>query len=373
MTMNSSKLMAELQELPRGPEAGRRSAREHVASLINTDRAMYAAEHAAGASIGLWVVFDNVDVDDNIARAYEAQYLGLAEDHSLHEHWQEMMDRGDDSMTGFISGIKGKAAEFGAADQLRDAGWSAVEIAPDPDQPVFDITGIPPDGEDTVSIQVKTGAAEYAQEVRDAMAEAPDVHFMVSSEIYDRIAESTPDAVDRMMDIGAGWELAEGIEDGLETLTGNLGINLPDSLGEILPHAGAVLAGARLIYSVVRTEMEFNEADRTTKNKIQVVTTLALMARMGIASVLSAAGASAGAMAGSFIPGVGNAVGALAGTGIAGFGGWYLNRKLQPHMLQLGLDICGLEEDDLFYFKNKSRVDRLAVSFQGTANRLAAA
>ena len=36
----------------------------------------------------------------------------------------EVMDRGEESMTGFMSGIKGKAAEFGAADQLREAGWT---------------------------------------------------------------------------------------------------------------------------------------------------------------------------------------------------------------------------------------------------------
>ena len=60
-------------------------------------------------------------------------------------------------------------------------------------------------------------------------------------------------------------------------------------------------------------------------------------------------------------------MGALGG----GLMGMYLNRRLQPHMMRLGLGICGLEEDDLFYFKNKPRVDRLAVSFQGTANELA--
>ena len=373
MTMNSLDLMPRLLELPKGPDEGRRTTREHLMAMVNTDRGVYAAEQAAAASFGLWTIFDNVNVDDDIARAYEAQYPGLAEDHSLHDHWQEMMARGDESMTGFVNGIKGKAAEFGAADQLREAGWTNVEIAADPNQPVFDIAATPPGGGEAIQWQVKVGGLGYSYEVQGDMAEAPDVLFAVSSEIYDRVAESTPETVDRMMDIGPAWEFTEGINDGLETLTGNLGIDVPDSLGDILPYAGAIIAGARLLYGVVRTEMEFKEADRTTRNKIQVVTALTLMARMGITSVLSAAGASGGALAGSVIPGVGNAVGALAGTGIAGIGGWYLNRRLQPHMLRLGLDICGLEETDLFYFKNKSRVDRLAVSFQGTANRLAAA
>ena len=51
---------------------------------------------------------------------------------------------------------------------------------------------------------MKTGGSEYAHEVADAMAENPDVQFAVSSEIYERIADSTPEAVDRLMDMGAG-------------------------------------------------------------------------------------------------------------------------------------------------------------------------
>ena len=218
---------------------------------------------------------------------------------------------------------------------------------------------------------MKTGGSEYAHEVADAMAENPDVQFAVSSEIYERIADSTPEAVDRLMDTGADWELVEGIQDGLDTLANNLGIDVPDSLVKIPPYAGAVAAGARLIYGVIRTEREFREADRTTRNKIQVVQALTLMARMGITTVLSSAGAAAGTAAGTAVPGPGNLAGGLAG-GLAGsLMSLYLNRHLQPRMLRLGLNICGLEEDDLFYFKNRSRVDQLALSFQGTANQLA--
>ena len=308
-----------------------------------------------------------MNVEDNILKAYQAQYPNLAEEHSLHEHWLEMMDRGEGSMTGFISGVKGKVAEFSAADQLRDAGWTGVEIAPNPTQPIFDIRATPPGGGAEVQWQMKTGGAERANEVADAMAEAPDVQFAVSSEIYERIADSTPEAVDRLMDMGADWELVDGIRDGLGTLAGNLGIDVPDTLVNILPYAGAVAAGARLIYGVIRTEREFREADRTTRNKIQVVQTLTLMARMGITTVLSTAGASGGAAAGTVVPGVGNLVGSSVGALGGGLMGMYLNRHLQPHMLQLGLNICGLEEDDLFYFKNRSRVDQLALSFQETS------
>ena len=371
MTMNSLRLMPRLVKLPKEPGNDQRSTREYLEALIRTDGAMYAAEQASATAAGFWTVFDNVNVDDTIAKAYQAQYPNLAAEHSLHEQWGEMMERGEGSMTGFISGVKGKVAEFSVADQLRDAGWTGVEVAPNPTQPVFDITATPPEGGTTILWQIKTGGAERANEVTGAMAEAPDVQFAVSSEIYERITDSTPEAADRLMDMGADWELVGGIEDGLGTLAANLGIDVPDSLAQIVPYAGAVAAGARLIYGVIRTEREFREVDRTTRNKIQVVQSLTLMARMGITTVLSAAGASGGAAAGTVVPGVGNLVGSGVGALGGGLLGMYLNRHLQPHMLQLGLNICGLEQDDLFYFKNKSRVDRLALSFQGTANQVA--
>ncbi len=49
----------------------------------------------------------------------------------------------------------------------------------------------------------------------------------------------------------------------------------------------------------------------------------------------------------------------------------YLNKHLQPHMLNLALNITGLTNDDLFYYKNKVRVDGVAVSYQNTSRELA--
>ena len=51
----------------------------------------------------------------------------------------------------------------------------------------------------------------------------------------------------------------------------------------------------------------------------------------------------------------------------------YLNKHLQPHMLNLAFDITGLTNDALFYYKNKVRVDGVAASFQRTARELSAA
>ena len=118
-------------------------------------------------------------------------------------------------MTGLLNGVKGKVAEFSAADQLRESGWTDVEVAIDPTQPVFDNTATPPGRGAEIHWQVKTGGAEYAADVADALAENPDVQFAVSSEIYEKIADSAPEAVDRLMDLGMDRELAGSIEDGL--------------------------------------------------------------------------------------------------------------------------------------------------------------
>ena len=152
-----------------------------------------------------------------------------------------------------------------------------------------------------------------------------------------------------------------------------MGIDIPDSAVDIIPYAAVIVGGARLIYSAVKTEKEFKAADRTTKNQIQVVQTLTLMSRMGITTVLSVAGGTGGAAAGSAVPGIGNAIGGIGGTVIGAGMGMYLNKHLQSHMLNLALNITGLTHDDLFYYKNKPRINEVAFTFQKRARELAAA
>ena len=368
--MQSVNLLPALRELPGESYDRRKSFREVMSDLVATDRAAFAAEMSSATSFGLWAIFDDINVPDKYNQAYAAQYPGLAADHSLHEHWQEMLEHGPASTEGFISGLKGKVAEFDAKDMLEQQGWTNVEIAPDPTQSVWDISAVNGAG-GREFFQVKTGGADYASDVMEAMENAPDVGFLVSSEIYDRIAESVPELVDRLADIGPDYLLVNGIQDGLSTLSDNLGIDVPDGIGEILPVAGQIFAAARLIYGALRTEREFKAADRTTRNKIHVVQTLTLMTRMGVSATLAAVGGMAGTAAGSAIPLVGNLLGGIVGT-VGGAGmGMYLNQRLQPHMLNLALDITGLTNDDLFYYKNKPRIDQVALNFRQTAGELA--
>ena len=431
MTMQSSNLLPALRELPGGESGQNRSFRDTITGIVNMDRAMHAAEFASAVSFGMWPIFEAVNVDDVLAEAYQAQYPNLADDHSLHEHWQEVLDRGPESMGGFISGLKGKLAEFETNRLLEADGWSDMISAPSPDHQFWDSIGINPDGKVAV-IQSKTGGSYSNSDVQDWMVEdhpnlyeqvyadvqkwvedleiienhpeletiaerladgpasfVSDRYFAFGSELYGKAVPSGIDEAGRIVaDIGPDYELVEGTKDGLTTLSDNMGIDILDGVGEIIPYASAILASARLIMNVIKTEQEFKTVDRTAKNKVQIVQTLTLLSRMGPKTALSIvggkggviAGGALGTLAGTVAPGVGNAIGGTAGSiggGIAGAlagykTGSYLSKHLEPHALRMALNITGMTNDDLFYYKNKVRIDDAALSYQERARALAA-
>ncbi len=122
MTMRSIDMLPALRELPAGEPRERMSFRDMMAGLVSTDRAAFAAEFSSAVSFSLWGLFSRVNVDDKLAAAYKAQYPIEADSQSLHEQWQEMAERGPEAQTGFISGLKGKVAEFDAKDLLEGTG-----------------------------------------------------------------------------------------------------------------------------------------------------------------------------------------------------------------------------------------------------------
>ena len=367
--MESVNLLPALQGLPGEAPDTPKSRRELLDDLATTDAAFHAADMTTANSFALWDIFDDINVDDNLLEAFEKAYPGQAMEQSLHKQWIEMLGRGESSTRGFISGLKGKLAEIQYQDLLEQNGFTDVVIPDDPTQPVWDISATSPAGEQ-VLIQVKTGSEGYASEVQGFMTEHIDIDFAVSSQIYNQIVENSPELADRMIDIGSDYALVENVNDGLSTLSENMGIDFPDGVVDIVPYAAAIVASARLIYSVIRTEQQFKAADRTIRNKIQVVQTLTLMSRMGISTVLAMAGGKGGAIASSVVPGVGTVIGGVAGS-LAGAGiGIYLNRHLQPRMLDIALDITELTHDDLFYYKNRERVEELAENLQRMATTL---
>ncbi|MYC29746.1 MAG: hypothetical protein F4X65_06630 [Chloroflexi bacterium] len=388
MTMQSSNLLPALRELPSGDESGQeRSFRENITGIVNMDRAMYGAEFATGVSGGLWGILDSANVDDTLAEAFLKQYPNEAEAQSLYEQWQEMMERGPESMKGFVGGLKGKVAEIELASDLEQRGFSNVEIHPDPSHPIWDIKAETPDGNE-ILIQVKTGGEDRVSEIRNLMTENEDVHYAVSTEIYDKLVESAPEElIERLIDVGQNYHLIEGMKDGLNTLVGNLGIDIPDGIVEIIPYSGAIFASARLIMNIIKTKKDYNTPDLSTKARVQTVQTLALLAQVGPKTLLSIVAGKGGAIgggtlgtaAGTVVPGIGNAIGGGVGTIAGGIGGAfvgyrignYLGKHLEPHAINLALKLTNLTYDDLFYYKNKPRIDNVALSYQETARTFA--
>lgn len=375
MTMQSTDLLPALRELPTGKPSQRMSFQDMISGLVSTDRALYAAEFSSAASFGFWTVFEGVNVDDSLSRAYATRWPDLAAERSLYEQWQTLMENGEGTGENewFFSGLKGQLAEFEAQERLEAQGYTDIELAPTSNQEGWDISAIAPDGQD-VLIQVKTGTSLSASEAQDLLDSEPSYLFAFGTEIHDKIVASGMDAEDQIAaTIGSDYARVEGIQEGLDTLSTNMGMDIPDGVVDIIPYAAVILGGARLIFSAIKTEKEFKAADRTTKNQIQVVQTMTLMSRMGITTVLSMVGGMSGVAAGSSLPGIGNVFGGLGGTVAGTIVGVYVNKHLQPHMLDLALDITGLTHEDLFYYKNKLRINKVAFTFQTRARELTAA
>lgn len=370
--LNADNYTPQISALP-AADAGRRlTPQEMQEALLKTGPGMKAVEASAIASASIWSMFDNINPDDTISEAYSAAMPNQAADHSLYEHFQEMLSRGPDSAQGFISNLQSKLAEFQAQDLLEANGYSNVNIAISPNQPVWDISAVDQFGQEQL-IQVKATTADQADGVISRMVENPDVAFITTDELAHRIAETAPELTDQIIGtLGPLADLSNAVTDNLDLLSSNMGLDLPDGLGDILPYATFIIGGFRLVYAALQNERKFRDQDRTTINKMHVITALTVGSRLGINATFAAAGAAAGSMASSFIPIAGNLIGGLLGAaGGAGIG-MYLNSHLQPHMLDLALDITNMTRDDLWYLNNQEPVNRLAGTFRQRANDLTA-
>ena len=411
MTMQSSSLLPALRELPTGDESGQnRSFRDNITIIVSMDQAMYAAEFAAGVSFGMWGVFRAAEAnrteyilendfpetgifDPYLQNAYAAhegsQYADFYDpDLNVVEAWERAQSEGWQSLQDFYNHLKGKVAEFNARDQLNQNGYN-LELAVVPDQGGWDLHGTDPNGE-YVQIQVKTGASEeQVKEVLEAMRESEYYPFALGEELAKRVREEAPELADKIIaEIGPASELLEGIKDGLSTLNEHLGNDVLEGVGDIIPYASVIFASARLIMNIIKTERDFKTPDLSTKMKVQVVQTLELLSRMGPKTVMSIVGGKGGAIVagavgtvvGTVAPGIGNVIGGTVGTiggGIGGaFAGYragsYLSKHLEPRALDIALNITGMTNDDLFYYKNKVRIDNVALSYQEQARALAA-
>ena len=365
--MESLSLLPELQALPSIEGPGELAPAEMMARVRAMDRDNFAIEVSIAVEEGLEALFDARNVDDHLAKAWGIVYPNV--DHeSLQGHYLAMLAKGEKSVTGFINPLKGKLGEFKAESVLEERfpGWNFT-LARDPTQPVWDLRGIGPEGQEML-VQVKTGAASYASDVLEHMEESPDIAFAVSSNLFALLTEKVPELSHRLINLDvSNHEFTTEARENLGTLAQNMGIDVPDSIGEVLPYVGEVVLGVRLIHSIISTERTLQGEALSDRSRVYGVRTLALMSRFGVASVCGMAGAAGGGAAGtSVLPGVGSLGGSLVG-GIAGAGfAMVLNRKLRPHIEAVAVRLVGGDPDDLFYLMNKLAIDKIGESLAAT-------
>ena len=202
----------------------------------------------------------------------------------------------------------------------------------------------------------------------EIMEQSPDVQFALNQELYDKILESNPDFGDQMTETRrSNLEYTQGTEGGLELLASNAGFDVPDSIGGMLPYAGEIILGIRLVMDVVSIERDFKDVELDDRARVHALKALVLMSWFGVTTVFTTAGGAAGSAAGTALfPGVGTTIGGVAGS-LGGAGtAVFLNRRLQPQMMEVGMAIAGVDEDDMFYFRNKRVIEEIGASLAET-------
>ena len=370
--MQSLSLLEDLRSLPVNDAAGAYSHETAVSRLRETDRSTFALGVAEAAEEAMDALFEapNVPNSDLLNEAYRLAFTDDSQTTSLADYFAEVSERGNRSVIGFVSSLKGKVAELESVRQLEEMhpGYK-FEIPANPNQPVYDLIGRGPEGTEDIFVQVKAGGLGYAGDVMERMEEAPGhVQFAVSSELYEKLIEVNPDSAGRLVDTGIEiTEFTEDIKSGLGILANNSGIDVPDSIGELLPYVGEIVLGIRLISQIISTEGELAGIDVSERSRVHAIRTLTMMSRFGVTQVCSLAGGAAGTAAGSAIPGVGNAAGAAAGA-IGGAGAAILlNRMLEPRMEDVAITIMGGDLDEVFYLMNKSAIDTIGSSLAATS------
>ena len=367
--MESLSLLPELQALPSIEGASEVAPAEMMSRVRAMDRDNFAIEVSIAVQEGLEALFDARNVDDRLAEAYRLAFSREAANYdSMLDHYYAKLADGAKEVGGFVSNLKGKLAEFEAESLLEERfpGWNFT-LARDPTQPDWDLRGIGPEGQEML-VQVKTGGASYVGDVSERMDESPDIAFALSSNLFDEVMEKPPELLERLIDLGvSNHKFTTSVTEGLGTLAQNMGIDVPDSIGEVLPYVGEVVLGVKLIHSIVSTERTLQGEALSDRSRVHGVRTLALMTRFGVASVCGMAGVTGGGLAGtSVLPGIGTGVGSLAG-GVAGAGfAMVLNRKLQPRYEDVAVRLVGGDPDDLFYLMNKLAIDRIGESLAAT-------
>ena len=342
----------------------------HGLSKIKRDSCYIEA--AIGVESAFNTIFDQRNVPDDLQEAFEMSYSQVSKSVSLSERYSEMVGRSPESVSGFVSNLKGKVFELRLPDLLEDQfPEHDIVVSPNPIQKVFDITITSPTGEPTL-LQAKMGGSGYASDVLERVQGNPDVLFATSEEIQTTILSAHPELAGQFVDTGmSNYELTKDVKQDLALLAENQGIDVPDQIGEMLPYIGEVVLAIRLLVDLVSVQKDFKDIKSKDKLKLSGMKTIVLMSRFGVTAVCTTAGSAGGAAGGSVIaPGIGTLAGGVTGAIGGAVVAAKLNKHLKPHYMKYALGLVGLTDDDVFYFRNKNTIDRVANSFMTVAKNI---
>lgn len=152
---------------------------------------------------------------------------------------------------------------------------------------------------------------------------------------------------------------AEADDVALELIADAMGLNIPKTVGALVPYLGDIVTGLRLIRDATETRLDYRTLDWSERQRVNAVKTLVVLQRFGVGTVMTLAG---GALGAAVVP----VVGALIGAGGGSLAGGFLNARLQPGMINLALALAGLDREALFYLRNKPAIDGLGASLLDT-------
>ncbi|MBJ8018705.1 DUF456 domain-containing protein [Bacillus cereus group sp. N34] len=362
--MESYKMLGSLKKIPKSESTSSDLSKEemffHLETLKDRDVVLQAGIYS---SIIGYQILETRNVPDELFDAYASQYPNMSSNGvSLYEKYVEVYENGEGSISGLVNGVKGKQFEYYVQDLLPDRypNYDFI-IAESANQPIWDIKGISQGNGEEMLIQVKMMAPAQANHLSNIMQANPNVYYATSSEIREKILAAKPELEEQFIPIDiSNYEFTQGVKDGLETLRENLGIDVPDEIFALAPYSTEIILGIRLLLDLASVKRDFEQVQITDKARLGAVKVLILFSRFGINAILGAVGSSLGSMV---TPGIGTAVGVVGGVVV----GSILNRKIAPYSLKIAYTLVGLDEEDVFYFKNIKKIDDLAIEYRNNS------
>lgn len=313
---------------------------------------------------------------DIIEKAHHLQYPNMG---SLKEHVELLSP---DGIEGLKSGIKGKLFELNLQELLSEEYPNAnVEVFGKANEPIRDLLVDFGNG-DSFSVQAKMWADNNSSvrnalrliEENEALGLDYDLKYAFSSEVTDKLIEVDPSLADDLIITDESiFDYDNFVGGEIEDIFAANDIEIPDlpeglaDLGDFfedwLPFAGEIVLGMKALLTIKRVNNDFVGIPSDEKTRICAAKMLMLISKYGVRAACSIVGAAAGALAGSGIPVAGNLVGGAAG-GVVGFlAASKINKNIKPYIKDLANKVVGIPPEQAFYYSNKEKIDRIALSF----------